>query len=91
MVEGFIYLHELETSCNCLKWGRKGLRKSDGGGDLINVKSKAIQNCHSEFHPYNEYILIKIWLKNAYTSCTYLNSHFQLGIFLFYIMLHPRI
>jgi hypothetical protein len=31
-----------------------------GGGDLTNVLSKSIQNCHNETTLYNEYILIKM-------------------------------
>jgi hypothetical protein len=32
----------------------------DGGDNLTNVQCKVIQNCHSEFPPYNEYIRIKM-------------------------------
>jgi hypothetical protein len=48
-----------ETSCNCVKWGREGLRGRDGGSDLTNAQYKPIWNCHNDSPLYNEYILIK--------------------------------
>jgi hypothetical protein len=39
------------------------LRGRDGGGDLTNVQYKPIQNCHYESPLYNEYIIIKNFLK----------------------------
>jgi hypothetical protein len=44
-------------------WGG-GLRGRDSGGDLTNAQYKSNQNCHYEtLPPYNEYILIKFYLK----------------------------
>jgi hypothetical protein len=48
-----------EISCNYFKWGRRGLRGKDGGGDLTNVQCKPIWNHHNESSLYNKYILIK--------------------------------
>jgi hypothetical protein len=57
----FIELYETkEISYNCFKWGgEEVLRGRDDGGDVTNVQYKSHQNCHCEFPPYNEYILIK--------------------------------
>jgi hypothetical protein len=46
-----------------LSGARKGLQEGDGGGDLTNIQCKAIQNCHNDSPPYNEYILIKMGKK----------------------------
>jgi hypothetical protein len=42
---------------------RRGLRGRDNGGNVINVQSKSNQNCVYGSPPYNECILIKIYLK----------------------------
>jgi hypothetical protein len=42
----------------------RGSRERDRGDDLTNVQYKPIWNCHNEFPPYNDYILIKINGKN---------------------------
>jgi hypothetical protein len=36
------------------------LKNTAHKGDLFNVQSKIIQNCHNESSMYNEYMLIKI-------------------------------
>jgi hypothetical protein len=61
----FIYLYEInkETSCNIFKWGVRDLSGSDDLGYVTNVQYKFNQNCHYESPLYNEYILIKIYLK----------------------------
>jgi hypothetical protein len=42
-------------------WGEA--KEGDNGGNGNNVPYKSNQNCHYEFPLYNEYILIKINLK----------------------------
>jgi hypothetical protein len=37
----------------------------DGGDNLSNVQCKAIQNCHSKFSLYNEYMLMKVGKKKS--------------------------
>jgi hypothetical protein len=58
-----------------LRKGKKGneplsgvgreLRGRDNGGNVNNVQYKSNQNCHYESPPYNEYIPMKILLKNT--------------------------
>jgi hypothetical protein len=38
------------------------LRGRNNGGNVNNIQYKSHQNCHYESPPYNEYILIKIYL-----------------------------
>jgi hypothetical protein len=38
----------------------KGLMGRDGGGDLMNIQCKPIQNCCNESPVYNEYVLIEM-------------------------------
>jgi hypothetical protein len=45
----------------------RGLRGRDNGGNVTNVQYKCNQNCHYKFPLHNEYILIKIYYKNAVT------------------------
>jgi hypothetical protein len=49
-----------ENSCNCFKWGRKGVAEAgaDGGGNLTNVQCKVFGIWH-KFLLYNEFMLIK--------------------------------
>jgi hypothetical protein len=49
----FIRVH---TSFSNVNW-------KDDGGDVTNVQYKSSQNCHYESPLYNEYILIKNFLK----------------------------
>jgi hypothetical protein len=46
----------------------RGLRGGDDGGDATNVQYEPNQNCHYEISLYNEYTLIKNYLK-AYLKC----------------------
>jgi hypothetical protein len=39
-------------------WGQEMM------GQVTNVQYKSIWNCHYEFPPYNDYILIKFTLKS---------------------------
>jgi hypothetical protein len=48
-----------------------------GGGNLTNVQSKAIQNCHNNPPPFNEYILIKMKKMVAATSPNVLSTASQ--------------
>jgi hypothetical protein len=48
-----------KSSCNCLNWGRGGMRGRDHGDNVNNVKYKPNQNSHYESPQYNEYIWIK--------------------------------
>jgi hypothetical protein len=41
----------------------RGLRGRDNGGNVTNIQRKSNWNCHYESTLYNEYILIKIYLK----------------------------
>jgi hypothetical protein len=42
---------------------RTGRRGRDDGRNVTNIQYKSNWNCHYEFLPYNEYILIKVILK----------------------------
>jgi hypothetical protein len=46
------------------KWGGRGLKMRDDGGDVTNIQYKSNRNCHSEVPLCNDYILIKIYLKS---------------------------
>jgi hypothetical protein len=38
----------------------RGPRGAGSGDNLTNIQYKAVQNCHNESPPYNEYMLIKM-------------------------------
>jgi hypothetical protein len=54
----FLYETELRNLCNCFKWVGKELRRRDDGGNvtMYNISLTGIIT-------YNEFILIKIYLK----------------------------
>jgi hypothetical protein len=76
----FIYLYETELK-NLLQllqvWWGGGWERC--GDNVNNVQYKSNQNCHYEFPPYNEYILIKIYNKkiNWTRLCIYLYSNLE--------------
>jgi hypothetical protein len=47
-----------ENSCNCFKWGGKGLAGRDGGGDLTMHNISLFGIVTMNLPLYNEYILI---------------------------------
>jgi hypothetical protein len=50
-------------TCNALSGVGRGLRGRDDGSNVNNIQYKSNQNCHYESLLYNEYFLIKIYLK----------------------------
>jgi hypothetical protein len=46
-----------------VNWMGRVLKRGDDGNNVNNVQYKSNWNCHCESPLYNEYILIKIYLK----------------------------
>jgi hypothetical protein len=52
-----------KTSCDCFKWGQKGLTGRDVGSNVTKVQYKSNWNYDYETPKYHEYIPIKIYFK----------------------------